>query len=311
MDTGSSGVDAAGLRWRVDLPDAAELDVLYSTGFYHASPPRGGSSVALLHRLNNEIRLREIQDVAPGRLLDIGSGKGRFLAAARGRGWDVIGVEYASATAAAATAAYGIPVISGDFLDAPIEGPFDVVTMWHVLEHLPDPPAALRRVEGLLRPGGRGVVGSVPNIDSTQAHLGGEAWLDLDPARHLFHFSPRSLRAMVEGSGFAVDRIGHTYPEMEFIGLIQTVLTKARIEEDLLYRFFKGGAVGDVRSARGGVDRPLRSPSRLRPRSGPRSLRCAGPEPASSSSHAEPDRLVAPESPTTAPGRPVIDSRAS
>ena len=208
---------------------------------------RGGSSVALLHRLNNEIRLREIQDVAPGRLLDIGSGKGRFLAAARGRGWDVIGVEYASATAAAATAAYGIRVISGDFLDAPIEGPFDVVTMWHVLEHLPDPPAALRRVEGLLRPGGRVVVWSRTST-ARRRTWGARPGSDLDPARHLFHFSPRSLRAMVEGSGFAVDRIGHTYPEMEFIGLIQTVLTKARIEEDLLYRFFKGGAVGDVRS---------------------------------------------------------------
>ena len=220
-------------------PPAEILDTLYSTGFYSPEAPRGGSLVGQLHRLNNAIRLREIQDVPPGRLLDVGSGKGRFLVAARDAGWDVVGVEFAPATAAATTANYGIPVISGDFLDVPIEGEFDVVTMWHVLEHLPDPAAALRRAAGLLRPGGRLVV-SVPNIGSTQARLGGEAWFHLDPTRHLFHFSPRSLGAMVERSGFAVERIGHTYPEMEFIGLIQTVLAMAGVEEDLLYRFLKG-----------------------------------------------------------------------
>lgn len=227
-----------GLQWRLDPPDATELELLYRTGFYVPSSPRGGPLVRQLHQLNNRIRLREIRDLPPGRLIDVGSGKGRFLAAAHEAGWQVLGVEFASASAAAAHAAYGVEVVSGDFLAVPLDGQFDVVTMWHVLEHLPDPAAALARAASILRPGGRLVV-SVPNIDSVQARLGGDAWFHLDPSRHLFHFGPRSLSAMVSSLGFRVDRIGHFYPEMEMIGLIQTALGRAGLEDDLLYRFAK------------------------------------------------------------------------
>ncbi len=110
--------------------------------------------------------------------------------------------------------------------------------MWHVLEHLPDPAAAIARAAELLRPGGRLLV-SVPNVDSLQARLGGERWFHLDLPRHLFHFGPRSLSAMVERAGLQVARIGHFYPEMEVIGLVQTVLNRVGIERDLLYRFAK------------------------------------------------------------------------
>lgn len=174
----------------------------------------------------------------PGRLLDVGSGRGRFLAAANGAGWDVRGVEFAPASAESTRAAFGIDVVVGDFLNAPLDSEYDVVTMWHVLEHLPDPTAAIRRAHGLLRSGGRLVV-SVPNVDSTQARFGGEDWFHLDPPRHLFHFGPRSLGAMVARCGFRVERVGHFYPEMEFIGLIQTTLSRAGLGDDVLYRFAK------------------------------------------------------------------------
>jgi SAM-dependent methyltransferase len=227
-----------GLRWLVEPPNADELAELYTSGFYSPGAPRGGPLSTALHRLNNSIRLREIRDVAPGRLLDVGCGKGRFLAAARDDGWQVVGVEFAPSLAASARLHEGVEVIAGDFLDAPLEGDFDVVTMWHVLEHLPDPPRAVARAVELLRPGGRLVV-SVPNIDSLQARLGGEEWLHLDLPRHLFHFSPRSLATLVKRAGLQVLRIGHFYPEMEMIGLVQTTLNSVGIERDLLYRFAK------------------------------------------------------------------------
>jgi hypothetical protein len=110
--------------------------------------------------------------------------------------------------------------------------------MWHVLEHVPEPFGAVARAAGLLRPGGRLVI-SVPNVESLQARIGGEHWFHLDLPRHQFHFGPRSISALVRRAGLRIDRIGHYYPEMEVIGLVQTLLNRAGFEDDLLYRFAK------------------------------------------------------------------------
>jgi SAM-dependent methyltransferase len=203
--------------------------------------------VAAIHRVNNAIRLRELRGLRPGRLLDVGSGRGRFLAAARDAGWSVLGVEFAAGVAAISREVHGLDVIVGDFLSVPISGPFDVVTMWHTLEHLQDPEAALNASAALLAPNGRLIV-SVPNSSSAQARLGGDAWFHLDIPRHLFHFTPEALTALLRRTGFDVERIDFFYPEMEAIGLIQTVLNKAGLGDDTLYRFAKS----DETVARGG-----------------------------------------------------------
>ena len=227
-----------GLRWRSDAPSQEELAGLYASGFYVPAVARGGLLVRQLHRLSNQIRLREIADLPPGRLLDVGSGKGRFLDAARHAGWDVTGVEFAGSSADATESAYGINVVRGDFADVPLGHDFDVVTLWHVLEHLPDPVGALARAADLLKPGGRLVV-SVPNNESLQARLGRDEWFHLDSSRHLFHFGTSSLSAMIARTGFVVDRIGHFYPELEVIGVVQTIANKVVPEQDLLYRYAK------------------------------------------------------------------------
>jgi SAM-dependent methyltransferase len=227
-----------GLRWLTDPPQGEELAALYSSGFYEPGPARANGLVELGHEFNNTIRLRELRGLGHGRLLDIGSGRGRFLAAAKSAGWDVTGIEFEPGLAEMSARRFGVPVVVGDAVSADVDGPFDVVTMWHVLEHLPDPHAALERAAALLRPGGTLIV-SVPNNDSLQARLGGDAWLHLDIPRHLWHFTPASLARLVSRSGLRVVRIGHFYPEMEAIGVIQTVLNRMGVEPDLLYRFAK------------------------------------------------------------------------
>ena len=229
--------EACGLRWLLDPPTGPDLERFYTSGFYVPAPPRGGVLIGALHQITNAIRLRELDGLEPGRLLDVGCGKGRFLAAARDAGWDVVGIEFAHASAEAARA-NGVDVHEGDFLDVALPGGFDAVTLWHVLEHLPEPLAAVARAADLVRPGGRVVI-SVPNINSLQARLGADSWFHLDLPRHLFHFGPRSLTALVERSGLRVVRIGHFHPEMEVIGLVQTLLDRAGFADGLLYRFAK------------------------------------------------------------------------
>lgn len=171
-------------------------------------------------------------------MLDIGSGKGHFLAAARDAGWEVTGIDLSPEAVAYARDRYGVPVTVGDIADRPIHDRFDVVTLWHVLEHLPGPGEQLDRCHSLLRPGGRLVV-SVPNGASAQARLSGANWLHLDIPRHIFHFDGRSLATLLARHGFEVERKDTFYPEMEMVGLIQSLLNATGGERDIVYRFLK------------------------------------------------------------------------
>jgi SAM-dependent methyltransferase len=145
--------------------------------------------------------------VAGGALLDVGCGEGRFLWALDPARWRRTGVELSAETVARmAGRVPDLRLVAGD-LDSPAleAGGFDVVTFWHVLEHLPDTPAVLARARDLLRPGGRLVV-SLPNFASLQARLFRRHWYGFDDVpRHLHHFSPDSLARLLEAAGLAVE----------------------------------------------------------------------------------------------------------
>lgn len=148
-------------------------------------------------------QLRAIGPLPRGsRILDLGAGDGRLAAALAHRGHSVTAVEPVRDVAAAA----GAPTVTvlrsrSEDLDFP-EGSFDVAMLWHVLEHLSTPAETLGRVRGWLAAGGRLVV-AVPNLASWQARLGGRRWFHLDPARHVVHFTPAGLEALLERSGYA------------------------------------------------------------------------------------------------------------
>jgi SAM-dependent methyltransferase len=155
------------------------------------------------------------------RLLDIGAHAGRFIARARGRGWNADGLELNPRTAAYAASVTGGRVHQGN-LDtwSPDGGGYDAVTMTDVLEHIPDPRSALRRARGLLEPGGWIAV-KVPNAPVQRLKESVRSWLRpgyqpslADNLVHVNHFGPASMRAALEREGFtAVDvRVGA--PEM-------------------------------------------------------------------------------------------------
>jgi len=136
----------------------------------------------------------------PGDWLDVGAGTGELLAAARERGWRVQGVE-PERTAAAASRARGLAVAQAELSAAGLpERSFDVVSAFHVLEHIPDSRAFLRRLARWVRPGGHVVV-EVPNFAAYQRRRLGPGWPHLRPGEHLVHFTPRTLAATVRAAG--------------------------------------------------------------------------------------------------------------
>jgi SAM-dependent methyltransferase len=143
---------------------------------------------------------------ARGWLLDVGCGGGLFLGMMRERGYSVVGLDFSREAAAMAWKRQQAPAVCGDLTNAPLRaGSFAGITMFHVLEHLPDPRAYLTAARELLEPDGRLVV-QVPNAASWQFRLLGCRWSGVDVPRHLFDFRARDVEKLLEDCGMAVVR---------------------------------------------------------------------------------------------------------
>jgi len=150
-----------------------------------------------------------------GRLLDVGCGSGGFLAEMRSLGWDVRGVEPDPSAVRVARKRWGLDVACGTLEAGRFrEGSFDVVTLSHVIEHLPDSIGTLRECGRVLAPDGRLVV-VTPNIESLGHRAFGSFWRGLEVPRHLQLYSPRALRRSAERAGLRV-------------GLLRTTANSAR-----------------------------------------------------------------------------------
>ncbi len=137
-----------------------------------------------------------------GRLLDLGCSSGSFLASLKSSSWDLSGIEMSPESAKRARNCSGAQVFVGDILDAPFEEcAFDVVTCFDVFEHLYQPHKVMKKVWHWLKPGGVFYL-TVPNIDSAGANVFGSYWYALELPRHLYHFSPASMRHLVKSTGF-------------------------------------------------------------------------------------------------------------
>jgi 2-polyprenyl-3-methyl-5-hydroxy-6-metoxy-1,4-benzoquinol methylase len=190
-----------GLVYATERLGAVELAEMYAHRYPpEAFLPQRERKLAKAHR-----ELALLERLTTGRrLLDVGTSYGFFLVAARERGWSAVGVEIAPEPAEYARRIYGLDVRTGTLETVPLEpAGFDVVTIRHVLEHVPDPLGMLRRAVALVRPGGLILV-AVPNLASLAFRLNGRYWWWIDPPTHLYYFTPRTLRAMLQRAGLEV-----------------------------------------------------------------------------------------------------------
>ena len=204
-----SYVDCAscGFRRKDGLPTADEEASLYQDDYYS---DRGlevnldAQSRLMRGIIDRRVsKLSELND-GPGRLLDVGAGTGLFMEASIRAGWVAEGVDISAAAVSMARRITRANVVQGGLEDVPANGDFDAVTMWDVLEHLGDPRDALTRVRTLLRP--EGLVGiSFPNVGGLRSRLMGVRWRYFQrEIGHISHFSPSTLRAILEQAGFEV-----------------------------------------------------------------------------------------------------------
>lgn len=164
--------------------------------------------------------IRPLLGSATARLLDVGCATGIFLEVAREAGWRGEGLDI-SAYALGRAKAKGFEVHRGTLAGARLaEGGYDVITMWDLIEHVPDPAAVLAECRRLLRPGGVVAI-STPDAGSLLARLLGSRWLGFRSIdEHLYFFSRRSMGAMLEAAGFDAP---HFVPVGKYLALPRLV----------------------------------------------------------------------------------------
>ena len=188
-------------------PDPTMLNSHYDNGYY-----KEWIAAQKRQRLRMwKKRLAKIRkDRQAGRLLDIGCGEGTFLALAQKEGWQIYGTEISAFASKYATASLGTNIFCGDLLSTGFEENFfDVVTMWHVLEHVSNPKRYLSEIHRILKPKGLLVL-AVPNVNNIIFRIAYriikrrkvKLFTIGEKEVHLYHFSPNTLKDFLDRTGF-------------------------------------------------------------------------------------------------------------
>jgi 2-polyprenyl-3-methyl-5-hydroxy-6-metoxy-1,4-benzoquinol methylase len=238
-------------------PERQALGEHYNEGYYREwtgvqRERRLGMWGARLDRLERR--------VSRGRLLDVGCAEGTFLELAKRRGWEVSGTELSAYAAAEASRRLGAEIFCGELSEARYpDCSFDVVTLWHVLEHVRNPGDCLREIRRIIRPQGFLLI-AVPNVDDWLMQMAyrivrgrpKRLFSKKDREIHLTHFSARTIRMYLEKAQFAPFWIG---PDCGIIEpgkkLINAVAAACRVLGDLkIYNALEVHARPAVRDGR-------------------------------------------------------------
>ena len=153
--------------------------------------------------LKNKLNLINSLQYNKGKILDIGAGTGDFLSVAKNDGWQTIGVE-PSDKAKAIAINKGVSFVEQT---SELENhSFDVISMWHVLEHVPDLDKQIKELKRLLKPTGTLII-AVPNFKSFDAKHYGKFWAAFDVPIHFWHFSKTSIKLLFEKEEMKLEKV--------------------------------------------------------------------------------------------------------
>lgn len=183
--------------WLSDPPQPEEMYLHYTEAYHKLISAAGENSPG---RWRSRVETARAYKQA-GDILDLGCSSGGFLEFFYNQGWRLYGIEMSADCAKRAEERTGAKVFVGDILDASFSPQsFDVITCFDVLEHLYHPRQVLEKVKGWLKPDGIFYV-QIPNIESAEARVFRSYWHGLELPRHLFHYSPESLKLLGQACG--------------------------------------------------------------------------------------------------------------
>lgn len=235
-----------GFTFTQGVPVEAEIGRYYETPDYIShSDTKKGAMNTLYHQVRKYMLGKKARLIAKeshrksGRLLDIGTGTGYFAATMVQRGWKVEAIEKNEQARLFAEEHFGLEVKSEAALHEFQAGSFDVITLWHVMEHLEHLDSTWERLYELLSDRGILIV-AVPNCSSYDAEKYGEYWAAYDVPRHLWHFTPVTIQQLASKHGFIM---AARHP-MPFDAFYVSILSEKHRKSSL--PFMKGMCTGTM-----------------------------------------------------------------
>jgi 2-polyprenyl-3-methyl-5-hydroxy-6-metoxy-1,4-benzoquinol methylase len=225
-----------------------ELKSYYAEDYYGVNNLRFIGIIEKFVRLKRRIRAARVHKyVNGGKVLDIGCGRGIFLNEMRKKGYDVYGTEFSETGANFAREVLKLDISIGELVTLKFpDNNFDIITIYHVLEHLSNPVQTLHEAKRILKPGGLLLI-AVPNIDSWQAKIFKTYWFHLDIPRHYYHFSPVTLSNMLPGNSWDLLKVKKFSFEQGPFGWVQSTANLIFHNRDnILYNILKENASGTL-----------------------------------------------------------------
>ena len=166
--------------------------------------------------IRDKVKLINSYQPVKGRILDIGAGTGDFLLECKNQNWDILGIE---PNDKAKGIAVGKGIKFGDTIEKLDSNSFDVITMWHVLEHVPDVEHQVAELKRLLKPSGTIII-AVPNFKSYDAKYYKEFWAAYDVPRHLWHFSKTAIEKLFDKQNMNLEDIKPMWFDSFYVSLL-------------------------------------------------------------------------------------------
>ena len=195
-----------GLLFTEPRPEPSEIGKYYLSDEYYSHQQNKSGFIPRLYEwvktfnLRNKVKMA-IGEKDTGKLLDIGCGVGDFLCQVQKHKWDVCGIEPSEDAKNIAETRLGFRPLSPSDYSKLEDASFDVITLWHVLEHVDDLHFQTSEILRLLKPGGRLII-ALPNYQSFDCQYFKDKWAAWDVPRHLNHFSPKTLQNLIVSLGF-------------------------------------------------------------------------------------------------------------
>lgn len=199
-------------RFTQGIPSPDAIGQYYQSEDYISHTETKSGLINRMYHSVRKITLRSKQNwvkssvgLKHGSILDVGCGTGSFLSYMKQIGWDITGLEPDAGARQVAKQLYQLDIQPIDELFTLPAASFDVITLWHVLEHVHGLHAYMEQLHRLLKPGGSLLI-AVPNYTSLDAAHYGKYWAAYDVPRHLYHFSPQSMQWLLEKHHFKLHK---------------------------------------------------------------------------------------------------------
>ncbi len=215
-------------RFTQNAPDELLISNYYNSKNYISHT---NSSAGLLNKLYQIVRksticqkrklIEKTTNRKNGNLLEVGSGTGFFVGAMKKAGWNVTGIEPDENTRKLAFELNNVELIESNNFFQLLPNQFDVITLWHVLEHIHSLKNYIQKLKELLKKDGKLVI-AVPNHDCFDAKFFKQYWAAYDVPRHLYHFNFESLNLLIENEGMRLEKIKPMWFDSFYISLLSS-----------------------------------------------------------------------------------------